>query len=381
MIPEGAVAMLACARIGAVHSVVFGGFSPEAIHGRIEDCASDWVICADEGLRGGKVVPLKTNVDKALERVDVKAVLVIAHTGGDVAMKEGRDHWYDALSADVGDTCPCEPMNAEDPLFILYTSGSTGKPKGVLHTVGGYSVWTASTFWYGFDYRPGEIFWCSADIGWVTGHTYVVYGPLQNGATTLMFEGCPTIRVTTVSGRSSTSTGSTSSTPPHRDPGADARGRRLCDAPRPERRSACSAASASRSIPRRGAGITRLVGKGRVPVIDTWWQTETGGIMITTLPGAHPMQPGSAGRPFFGIRPQLVDAEGARARRRTDRRRVRGQSLHHAQLAGAGADDLRRSPAFRRNLFLDLQGQIFHRRRLPPRRRRITGGSPAASTM
>ena len=165
MIPEGAVAMLACARIGAVHSVVFGGFSPEAIHGRIEDCASDWVICADEGLRGGKTVPLKANVDKALERIDVKAVLVIAHTGGDVSMKEGRDHWYDALSADVPADCPCEPMNAEDPLFILYTSGSTGKPKGVLHTVGGYSVWTATTFWYGFDYRPGEIFWCSADIG------------------------------------------------------------------------------------------------------------------------------------------------------------------------------------------------------------------------
>src|SRR3546814_212785 len=183
--------MLAWARIGAVHSVIFGGFSPDAIAGRSKDCGSDWVICADEGLRGGRTVPLKANVDKALEKVDVKAVLVIAHTGGDVAMKEGRDHWYDALSADVGATCPCEPMGAEDPLFILYTSGSTGKPKGVLHTTGGYAVWVASTFHYGFDYRAGEIFWCTADIGWVTGHSYVVYGPLMNGATTLMFEGIP----------------------------------------------------------------------------------------------------------------------------------------------------------------------------------------------
>src|SRR3989344_6076996 len=256
MIPEGAVAMLACARIGAVHSVVFGGFSPEAIHGRIEDCASDWVICADEGLRGGKTVPLKANVDKALERVDVKAVLVIAHTGG------------------------------------------------------GYSVWTASAFWYGFDYRPGEIFWCSADIGWVTGHSYVVYGPLQNGATTLMFEGVPNY--------------------PDHD-----RFWQVVDKHRVN--ILYTAPTAIRALMREGDDyVTRhdlssirllgsvgepinpeawrwysdIVGKGRVPVIDTWWQTETGGIMITTLPGAHPAQPGSAGRPFFGIRPQLVDAEG-----------------------------------------------------------------------
>ncbi len=310
MIPEGAVAMLACARIGAVHSVIFGGFSPDAIAGRIEDCASDWVICADEGLRGGRTIPLKANVDKALEKVDVKAVLVIAHTGGDIAMTEGRDHWYDALSADVGDTCPCEPMGAEDPLFILYTSGSTGKPKGVLHTVGGYSVWVASTFHYGFDYRPGEIFWCTADIGWVTGHSYVVYGPLQNGATTLMFEGIPNY--------------------PDHD-----RFWRVVDKHRVN--ILYTAPTAIRALMREGdhyvtrhdLGSIRLlgsvgepinpeawrwyhdiVGKGRVPIVDTWWQTETGGIMIPTLPGAHPMQPGSAGRPFFGIRPQLVDAEG-----------------------------------------------------------------------
>ena len=310
MIPEGAVAMLACARIGAIHSVIFGGFSPEAIHGRIEDCGSDWVICADEGLRGGRTIPLKANVDKALERVAVKGVLVIAHTGGDIAMKEGRDHWYDALSADVGAECPCEPMGAEDPLFILYTSGSTGKPKGVLHTTGGYSVWIASTFWYGFDYRPGEIFWCTADIGWVTGHSYVVYGPLQNGATTLMFEGVPNY--------------------PDHDRFWQVVDKHKVDI-------LYTAPTAIRALMREGDDyVTRhdlsslrllgsvgepinpeawrwyhdVVGKGRVPVVDTWWQTETGGTMITTLPGAHPMQPGSAGRPFFGVRPQLVDADG-----------------------------------------------------------------------
>ena len=310
MIPEGAIAMLACARIGAVHSVIFGGFSPDAIAGRIEDCASDWVICADEGLRGGRTIPLKANVDKALEKVSVKAVLVIAHTGGDIAMTEGRDHWYDALSADVGPDCPCEPMGAEDTMFILYTSGSTGKPKGVLHTVGGYSVWTASTFHYGFDYRAGEIFWCTADIGWVTGHSYVVYGPLQNGATTLMFEGIPNY--------------------PDHD-----RFWRVVD--KHKVNILYTAPTAIRALMREGDHyVTRhdltsirllgsvgepinpeawrwyhdTVGKGRVPVVDTWWQTETGGIMITTLPGAHAMQPGSAGRPFFGIRPQLVDAEG-----------------------------------------------------------------------
>ncbi len=310
MVPEGAFAMLACARIGAVHSVIFGGFSPDAILGRIQDCGSDWVICADEGKRGGKIIPLKANVDKALERVSVKAVLVVAHTGGAVTMQDGRDHYYHDLSQGVAATCPCEPMNAEDPLFILYTSGSTGTPKGVLHSVGGYSVWTATTFHYGFDYRAGEIFWCTADIGWVTGHSYVVYGPLQNGATTLMFEGVPNY--------------------PDHD-----RFWQVVD--KYQVNILYTAPTAIRALMREGDDyVTRhdlssirllgsvgepinpeawrwyhdIVGKGRVPVIDTWWQTETGGIMMTTLPGAHPMQPGSAGRPFFGVRPQLVDADG-----------------------------------------------------------------------
>ncbi len=310
MVPEGAFAMLACARIGAIHSVIFGGFSPDAIAGRIEDCQSDWVVCADEGLRGSKKVPLKANVDAALEKVSVKAVLTIRHTGGDVNMTAGRDHWYHELSADVGHDCPCEPMDAEDPLFILYTSGSTGKPKGVLHTTGGYSVWTETTFRYVFDYRPGEVFWCTADIGWVTGHSYVVYGPLQNGATSLMFEGVPNY--------------------PDHD-----RFWSVCDKHRVN--IFYTAPTAIRALMREGdehvakhdLSTLRLlgsvgepinpeawrwyydtVGKGAIPVVDTWWQTETGGIMITTLPGAHDMKPGSAGKPFFGIRPQLVDGDG-----------------------------------------------------------------------
>ncbi len=214
MIPEAAVAMLACARIGAVHSVVFGGFSPEALHGRIEDCGSRLVVTADGGNRGGKLVPLKANVDAALEReTAVEAVLVVRHAGNDVTMRAGRDHWLQDVAA--GGDCPCEPMNAEDPLFILYTSGSTGKPKGVLHTTGGYAVWTAATFHYVFDYRPGEIFWCTADVGWVTGHSYVVYGPLANGATSFMFEGVPNYPDSAAaSGTRSSGTRSTSSTPP-----------------------------------------------------------------------------------------------------------------------------------------------------------------------
>ena len=310
MIPEGAVAMLACARIGAIHSVVFGGFSPDAIAGRIEDCQSDWVICSDEGLRGSKKIPLKANVDAALEKVAVKSVLVIRHTGGAIAMTEGRDHWYHELSADVSDECPCEAMNAEDPLFILYTSGSTGKPKGVLHSIGGYAVWTETTFRYVFDYRPGEIYWCTADIGWVTGHSYIVYGPLQNGATALMFEGVPNY--------------------PDHD-----RFWQVVD--KHKVNIFYTAPTAIRALMREGTGhvakhdlsTLRLlgsvgepinpeawrwyqenVGHGAIPVVDTWWQTETGGIMITTLPAAHDMKPGSAGRPFFGVCPQLVDSDG-----------------------------------------------------------------------
>ena len=311
MVPEGAFAMLACARIGAVHSVIFGGFSPEAIAGRIEDCASDWVVCADEGRRGGKTVPLKANVDAALAKIGVKGVLVFRHTGGAVTMTAGRDHWYHELSQGVPAACACEPMAAEDPLFILYTSGSTGKPKGVLHTTGGYAVWTETTFRYVFDYRAGEVFWCTADIGWVTGHSYVVYGPLQNGATVLMFEGVP-------------------NWPDH--------DRFWATVARHEVNVFYTAPTAIRALMREGAGhvekhdlsslrllgtvgepinpeawrwYSDTVGKGALPVVDTWWQTETGGVMITTLPGAHDMKPGSAGKPFFGVCPQLVDADGS----------------------------------------------------------------------
>ena len=310
MVPEGAFAMLACARIGAIHSVIFGGFSPEAIAGRVEDCRSDWIVTADEGLRGGKRIPLKGNVDAALDKVSVKAVLVLRRTGGEVAMTAGRDHWYHELSADVAADCPCEPMQAEDPLFILYTSGSTGKPKGVLHTTGGYAVWTETTFRHVFDYREGEVFWCTADIGWVTGHSYIVYGPLLNRATALMFEGVPN------------------------HPDHD-RFWQVCE--KHQVNIFYTAPTAIRALMREGEGhVTKhdlsslrllgsvgepinpeawrwyhdTVGKGELPIVDTWWQTETGGVMITTLPGAHDMKPGSAGRPFFGICPQLVDAEG-----------------------------------------------------------------------
>ena len=310
MVPEGAFAMLACARIGAIHSVIFGGFSPDAIAGRVEDCQSDWIVTADEGLRGSKRIPLKANVDAACDKVPVKGVLVYRHTGGDVAMTEGRDHWYHELSADVSSECPCEPMGAEDPLFILYTSGSTGKPKGVLHTTGGYAVWTETTFRYVFDYREGEVFWCTADIGWVTGHSYIVYGPLLNGATALMFEGVPNY--------------------PDHD-----RFWQVID--KHKVNIFYTAPTAIRALMREGKDyVTRhdlstlrllgsvgepinpeawrwyyeTVGKGAIPVVDTWWQTETGGVMITTLPGAHDMKPGSAGRPFFGVAPQLVENEG-----------------------------------------------------------------------
>jgi len=312
MIPEAAIAMLACARIGAIHSVVFGGFSPDAIHGRVQDCGSRLIVTADGGLRGGKLVPLKANVDAALKDGDtpIEAVLVVRHLGNDIAMSPGRDHHYADLAAEAGGDCPCAPMNAEDPLFILYTSGSTGKPKGVLHTTGGYAVWAASTFHYVFDYRPGELFWCTADIGWVTGHSYVVYGPLANGATTLMFEGVPN----------------------HPDSSRfwDMVERHKVDI-------FYTAPTAIRALMREGEGPVkkhdlssirllgtvgepinpeawlwywRVVGDERVPIVDTWWQTETGGIMITTLPGAHDMKPGSAGRPFFGVVPELVDADG-----------------------------------------------------------------------
>ncbi len=312
MIIEGAVSMLACARIGAIHSVVFGGFSPEALSGRIIDCDSKFIVTADEGFRGGKPVSLKSNVDAALAKngCDVSGVLVVKHSGSGVDMVSGRDHYYHILSENISDDCPCEPMNAEDPLFILYTSGSTGKPKGVLHTTGGYAVWAASTFNYVFDYQAGEIFWCSADIGWVTGHSYIVYGPLLNGATEIMFEGVPNYpdhgRFWQVVAKHKVNIFYTA-------PTAIRALMREGDAPvkAHDRSSIRLLGTVGEPInPEAWRWYYETVGDGQSPIIDTWWQTETGGVMITTLPNAHAMKPGSAGKPFFGIQPQLVDNEG-----------------------------------------------------------------------
>jgi acetyl-CoA synthetase len=311
MIVEAAFAMLACARIGAVHSVVFGGFSPDSIAGRIEDCRSEWVITANEGLRGGKTIPLKANVDKALEKVSgVTGVLVVRHTDADIAMMQGRDRWYHEAAKDAGADCPCEPMQAEDPLFILYTSGSTGKPKGVLHTTGGYMVWASMTHEYVFDYRPGEIYWCTADVGWVTGHTYIVYGPLANGATTLMFEGIPTYpgpdRFWQVVDKHKVEIFYTA-------PTAIRALERLGDAhvKKHSRQSLRLLGTVGEPInPAAWTWYWDVVGDKRCPVVDTWWQTETGGALITPLPGATDLKPGSASTPMFGIQPDLVDAEG-----------------------------------------------------------------------
>ena len=311
MIPEAAVAMLACVRIGAIHSIVFGGFSPDALAGRIQDCDSNIIITADEGLRGGRKVPLKVNADKAMESCpSIEKCVVVKRTGADVGWQDGRDVWYEELVGEASADCPPEEMNAEDPMFILYTSGSTGKPKGVLHTTGGYMVYASMTHQYVFDYHDGDIYWCTADVGWVTGHSYIVYGPLANGAISLMFEGVPNYP-------------------------DSSRFWQVCDKHGVE--IFYTAPTAIRALMREGEGPVKatsrkslkllgsvgepinpeawnwyhdVVGDGRCPIVDTWWQTETGGILITPLPGATDLKPGSATRPFFGIKPEIVDNDG-----------------------------------------------------------------------
>ena len=312
MVPEAAVAMLACARIGAIHSIVFAGFSPEALAGRITDCDSTIVLTADEGLRGGKKVPLKANVDEALGHCPaVETVIVLRRTGAAVPMVPGRDVDWAEVAAAQSTVCEPEEMGAEDPLFILYTSGSTGKPKGVLHTTGGYLTWAAMTHHYVFDYRPGEIYWCAADVGWVTGHSYVVYGPLANGATTVMFEGVPNYpdhsRFWEIVDRHQVNIfyGAPTALRALMREGDDW-------VKRTSRKSLRLLGSVGEPInPEAWEWYWRVVGDERCPIVDTWWQTETGGAMITPLPGATDLKPGSASRPMFGVVPQIVDADGA----------------------------------------------------------------------
>jgi len=311
MIPQAAYAMLACARIGAVHSVVFGGFSPDSLAGRIQDCDSKVVITADEGLRGGKPVPLKRNLDEALKSCPgVTDVIVVRRTRADVPMQDGRDVFYSDAKASVSDRCDPEPMNAEDPLFILYTSGSTGKPKGVLHTTGGYLAWAAYTHETVFDYRPGEVFWCTADIGWVTGHSYVVYGPLANAATTLIFEGVPNYpnasRFWDVCDKHKVEIFYTAPT---------AIRALMREGDLPVKRTSRSTLRLLGTVgepinPEAWLWYHRVVGDERCPIVDTWWQTETGGVLMSPLPGATPLKPGSCAKPLPGVKPQLVDADG-----------------------------------------------------------------------
>ena len=311
MIPEIAVAVLACARIGAVHSVIFGGFSPDSIAGRIQDCDSNIVVTSDEGVRGSRLIPLKGNVDKALESCpSIEKCIVVRHTGGEVGWEDGRDVWYHEAMDGASEDCPAEEMSAEDPLFILYTSGSTGKPKGVLHTTGGYMVYASMTHQYVFDYRDGDVYWCTADVGWITGHSYIIYGPLANGATTLMFEGLPNYpdasRFWQVCDKHKVNLFYTA-------PTAIRALMREGDGPvkATDRSSLRLLGSVGEPInPEAWLWYYNVVGGGRCPIVDTWWQTETGGILITPLPGATPLKPGSATRPFFGVRPEVVDADG-----------------------------------------------------------------------
>jgi acetyl-CoA synthetase len=312
MIPEAAYAMLACARIGAVHSIVFGGFSPDALAGRIEGGNSRIVITADEGLRAGKKVPLKVNADEAANKVPgaVTAMIVVKRTGGRVQMISGRDFWYHEEAAKVAAECKAQEMKAEDPLFILYTSGSTGKPKGVLHSTGGYLVFASMTHQYVFDYHDGDIYWCTADVGWVTGHSYIVYGPLANGATTLMFEGVPTYpsisRFWDVVDKHKVNIFYTAPTAIRSLMAAGDE-----QVKRTSRKTLRLLGSVGEPInPEAWEWYHRVVGEGRCPIVDTWWQTETGGILITPLPGATDLKPGSATRPFFGVRPEIVDPAG-----------------------------------------------------------------------
>ena len=311
MIPEAAVAMLACARIGAIHSVVFGGFSPDALAGRIQDCDSSLIITADEGIRGGKSIPLKANTDAALRLCPMcKTVVVVKRTGGNVDWIEGRDYWYHDITSTQSQECEPEEMSAEDPLFILYTSGSTGKPKGVMHTSGGYLVYASMTHEYVFDYKDREVYWCTADVGWVTGHSYILYGPLANGATTLMFEGVPNYpnssRFWDVCDKHKVSIFYTAPT------ALRALMREGEDPVKAtSRKSLRLLGSVGEPInPEAWLWYYNVVGDSRCPIVDTWWQTETGGILITPLPGATDLKPGSATRPFFGVEPIIVDADG-----------------------------------------------------------------------